>query len=475
MHRKMFIFGKRKTTFRFFCKQGGLSLIEMAIAVAVLGLLALPVIRSYRANLVKEAFENNLGTLSTALEGINRYYISGNFFYPCPTDLSLGSSDLDFGSAKDCSDLSAIELCTSPTWFEHDGICKTSNSSGAIIIGGLPFADLKMSQENSLDSWKNKLIYAVTHRQTDPATYVTGNGSIQLMGIDDPKKIANGTVDGVPDLIRTADGSSIAMYEIFIFSTGEAGIGGYSRSGQTLSECEDVKDTYEYENCDFDGVFFVREDPHDTEISAYSISTGKDPDTGEDFRRYYFDDMTTQQISPPSNTWYQHEDNALYEAASDINFVLTQATRVGIGTTDPATPYDDVTLMVVGDITAETAAKPDGTTFGGRFQADGMCNEDRTCFDPEIIAGAVDDMNCNADTSYSADPSIGVNRAVIRISSNSVGCNSGVEGSSGSDSIDGGEVLQVDNTTFSEKDCGSGSYAGGIDSNGDLICVTYSQ
>ncbi|MCK5374706.1 MAG: prepilin-type N-terminal cleavage/methylation domain-containing protein [Alphaproteobacteria bacterium] len=466
MRKKMFLLDKRKTTNRFFGKQGGLSLIEMAIAIAVLGLLALPVLRAYRTNLMKASYENDLGALSTTLEGVNRYYISGHSSYPCPTDLSLKNGDTGFGVAGDCSDLNGIKLCTNTTWFEDDGICKTSTSSDATIIGGLPFADLKMSQENALDSWKNKLIYAVTHRQTDPTTYVNGNGSIQVMCVDDPKKIAAGTTgdNGAPDIVLSSGGSSIALYEIFVFSTGEDGIGGYNNSGRALSECGDTNERYEYENCNFDNIFFAREDPHDSDISAYSLSTSKDTDTGEDFEKYYFDDMTTQQSSPPANIWFQHEDNALYESASDINFVLTQATKVGIGTTDPGTPYDEVTLMIVGDVTAETATKPDGTTFGGKVQADSLCNEDGACFDPQIIAGEVDEMNCNADSLYDADSSNGVNRAVLRISDNSVGCNSG-----------DGDALQVNNTIFGEKDCGTGYYATGIDSNGDLLCVAFSQ
>ena len=237
MRKKMFLLDKRKTTNRFFGKQGGLSLIEMAIAIAVLGLLALPVLRAYRTNLMKASYENDLGALSTTLEGVNRYYISGHSSYPCPTDLSLKNGDTGFGVAGDCSDLNGIKLCTNTTWFEDDGICKTSTSSDATIIGGLPFADLKMSQENALDSWKNKLIYAVTHRQTDPTTYVNGNGSIQVMCVDDPKKIAAGTTgdNGAPDIVLSSGGSSIALYEIFVFSTGEDGIGGYNSSQKWYS------------------------------------------------------------------------------------------------------------------------------------------------------------------------------------------------------------------------------------------------
>ena len=441
----MSIFSWLEKACRPLSRRAGLSLIETGIALIVIGLVTVPVLRLYHHDLAKKAHRGTSGKLWTALDGINQYFASGNGAYPCPTDLSLQEGDVGFGKAGNCT-LANIRLCSDPLWFSDGGICKTADSVTASIIGGLPFADLRMAESDALDFWDNKIVYAVTFRQTDPLTYATNSGRIQIMSVDDPEDVANGTADGVPDLAPD-------RYDIFIFSTGENGVGGYTRRGDRLTACGDASDGYEHENCDYDNgdydnIFFALEDPDDSQISAYSRRAGA----------AYFDDITLQQEYLPTNTWFQHEDNPLY---ADSDFLLTGATKVGVGTTRPDTPYEETVLMVVGDIRADVTTSPNG----GHLESDAVCDEeDDDCFDPEIITGAVEEMNCFSDShyvNYTDDPS--VIRAVMRIANSEVGC-----GNANGDN--GGENLHVDDTVFTNVTCGGGEIAQGFDASGGLIC-----
>jgi len=439
--------------------QAGMSLIETAMGIIVLGLIVLPIFRMSHVNYAKKVYDTNLGTLNVAKEGINQYFVSGNAAYPCPADLSLKPGDADFGKAGNCT-LASTKKCSNPTWFNiHGGICKTDNTANAIIIGGLPFSDLKMSQEDSFDFWGNKLIYAVTHSQTDGGTYTANGGKIKIMSVDDPELVAAGPAsdpdrDGAPDLVT-------GLYDIFIFSTGKNGVGGYSNNGLPLSACGGPADGYEYENCDYDNIFFALQDPNNDKASAYTEVRGAN----------YFDDITSEQQALPIGTWFQHEDNPLYV---NKDFVLTQATKVGVGTTTPTRhnggEFNAVNLMVDGDIRADTAGGN-----GGHLQSSDYCDDSdpaskkgNNCFQPEIITDALDEMNCIEDTSYAS----GAVRAVKNISDNTVYCGSGLN-KNGTLTGDAKKLI-VDKTKFKVKDCASiGRVAAGIDVNGDLVCVVH--
>ena len=446
---KMFYFPRINGAFRPLLARAGLSLFETAIGLVVVGMIVVPLMRMYQHDINKKAFDTTVGGLSRGIEGINQYFASGNGVYPCPTDLSLKEGDANYGVAGNCT-LASILLCSLPTvaWLADGGICKTENSVDAIIIGGLPFASLKMAEGDSLDSWKNKYIYAVSYSQTDPTTYTTNSGKIRIMDVR----------TGSPSLLTIA---GVPIYhDMFIFSTGETAMGGFSKRGDALTSCGPSTDRYEYENCNFDDLFFALGgvSADGTKVSAYSKVTGTVS---------FFDDITRMQQSMPANTWYQHEDNASY---ADIDFALTQATKVGIGTTKPDELHSGVTLMVVGDARADVTTSPDG----GHLESDSICNSnDNDCFDPKIITGAVVNMNCFSNVSYSGGGT--VVRGVKRISNSSVGCSSAVyynEGTSTVDTVDGGERLRIDTSVFNSSECLTGEVVKGINASGDLECVS---
>ncbi len=450
---KMFYFYKFKGKISPLQSQAGMSLLEMAIGLVVVGLIVVPIMKMYQHDYIEKAYETNLGALNESLDGVNQFFISGNGFYPCPTDLSLTQGDNDFGASGDCT-LTNVKLCSNPTWFTSGGICKTSDLASSVIIGGLPFADLKMSNEEALDFWGNKLIYAVSHRQSALATYTYNGAAISIMSVDNPVLVAAGPAsnpdrDGIPDIWPDAQ-------DIYIFSTGENGIGGYTHQGNRLSPslCNDTL-TYENENCDFDNIFFALKGPEDTEFGAYS--------KGNNAQQY--DDMTVYQQALPLATWYQDSKNPLYV---DKDFVLTQATKVAIATSDnnPSSPYSEVNLKVDGAIRSDVIP---ATGEGGHLRSDEYCDTDGpsfNCLDPKYVTDAEDSMNCIEGGSYTNEVTRGVMSVYGSAATSSVGCSTGTNASSG-------VRLQVDNSKFGVVDCqATGMVAMGVNASGDMICIS---
>jgi len=417
---------------------GGLTLIEASIGLIILGLLAVPLIQIYKVEIAARGFSRTSGALQEVTNAINLYFNSDNNAYPCPANLGLAQGDADFGQAGDCT-LANVPLCTSAGWFTNEGICKTEDSANAVIIGGVPFSTLLLPEDETLDFWGNKILYAVSFNQTDALTFANPS-TISVMTVDDPKDVAAGTEDGTPDPLPSE-------YSFFLASTGASGVGGYTRAGIPIAPCGSALTGYDHENCDFDDTFFFGKNPNNLAESAYSEAPGST----------FFDDFTVGQIgSPPLSTWYEYEDNA---TIADRDYASTTATSIGIGVnnTDPAH-----TLDVAGDVRVENSASGNGW-----LKSDDICDSTvSNCFDPELITGTENTMHCN-----SADIYYGT-QGVMGLSNGRVNCGSTLNNTNGSPIDDNGLELRVDTSVISNLTCSGAQIVAGIDANGDIICVT---
>ncbi len=444
----------------------GLSLIEAAIGLIIVGVISVPLLQSYKIDLMEESYREMKGTLAQAREGINQYYIK-NSEYPCPASLIAGEGDPLFGvefgapSTGTTCDLANIPDCVAGALPANAGVCKTNNTVDATIIGGVPFATLQIQQEAGLDYWNNKLLYAVTFAQTQEATFDSDAGRIQVLSVDNP---TSNTADGIPDLLPEA-------YDFVLISTGPSEVGAYSYRGQKLTDCATAAEGYDHENCDFDDVFFFDEDPNVTLANARSESLAADPNGDAVF----FDDYTLGQKSVPEGRWFQHEENPNYTK----DYALTLATRVGVGFNNPTE-----TLDVNGNIRIQNQG---GGTNTGRLKTNEVCEElnpnpdplnplpddASNCMQPPLISGSEEDMNCDRiHTIFGSQP-------VHKIKGNRVLC-VGAAFDNDPDPTDtdmqptADTVLVTPSGMFNAIDCSAATeVAIGIDANGDIICAPY--
>ncbi|MFP4097403.1 MAG: hypothetical protein ACLFP8_07295 [Alphaproteobacteria bacterium] len=430
-----------------FYSNKGFSLMEAAIAVVLVGLFVIPMFYIQKVQLIEKALKHDQSKLSIAKRSLNQYFDSGNSVYPCPADLTLKQGDAGYGASVTCNHLPGIKHCHSGAWLTHGGICKTSNGPDAVLIGGFPFAEMGMRADYSTGYWNNKIIYAISYSQTDPATYSSVNGGhINVMYLDDDR---NPTLS--PD-----------DYDFFLFTTGRSAVGGFNNQGVRLSDCDG--EGYDLENCDFDEVFFSGTGIFGFRSYAYSDVAGE----------RFFDDTTAYQQNRPVNTWFQHEDNALYGTdPENATFVLTDATRVGIGTSEP-----EHSLHIDGRVKSSTGINPDdGTVYGGNLQSDNFCDSDGTCFNPEIITGDVASMKCEgSDPAYNAGGVADVNRGVMAIRQGSVMCGSGliaVDGGDPEDPAGNGRALAVDTNQIVPEVCPDMFVVTGIGADGRPVCSSF--
>lgn len=76
--------------------ENGFTLIDVAVALLVIGILAAPLVQQYRIWLLTSKQQLTAGRAQNARDAIEQYYFVNNR-YPCPADPRLGPSDADFG------------------------------------------------------------------------------------------------------------------------------------------------------------------------------------------------------------------------------------------------------------------------------------------------------------------------------------------------------------------------------------------
>ena len=432
----------------------GLTLIETAIWLMVVGILVLPLLHMLTVEKVQESKVGTKGDLARVQSGINQYYESAGGAYPCPASLILAPGHPDLGVADaDCvaRNFASLNLCPDMT----TGVCKTTNTEAtAVIIGAVPFSNILMYEKDTLDFWKNKFIYAVTYEQTDVATFTSNPGQIVAYAVDNREDDANNTYggsdprdDGVPDLEPEA-------LDLFIFSTGLTGRGGYGKDGAALAPCGDPNFSsgtgYDNENCDLDNEFFYDLSPADLDTGAMADVPGPE----------FYDDLTRAQELVPVGLWFEHPDNVTY--ADD--YVITSSSRVGVKTPDP-----QETVEVNGRIRVEDDPA-DPNSLGG-VKSDDICDVGEVaCFNPNIITDELDEMKCDpsSDTLPGLQPVRQLDTSQVRCGAPNDDTGSPVQGVEWR--VDA-SVLKGHPGGGAAGRCPQGQLVTGFNANGEIICI----
>lgn len=396
-------------------KERGFSLVEVAIALVVISMIMVPLFSYYKAKTEQNQVTDTNTKLANIENAINQFFFASNGRYPCPASLIVNENDdLNGEEFATCNSLGTIRLCTDLSWRTNEGLCKTStNPDEALLIGAVPFNRISLAQKNVLDVWGNRIIYAVTYRQTETATFNLNSGQIEVMAYvaGDPPTIEN--------ITDTAD-----MTDFFLFSTGMAGIGAFSKDGTSSTEaCNTAGNVTESENCDFDNVFFLDVNPDDPELGSRGFANNN----------VYYDDITRDQSSVPQAIWFPHPTNT--------NHVMTMSARIGIGVDAP-----QETLDVDGDIRANGALKSDNLCLSA---------DKSMCFVVEFITQA---HSCVGD----------ISAGVVQMNQNSLKCGSGVDESG---NVTSGSSFAF-GSDFHATSCPYPQIQQGYNASGDPICVT---
>lgn len=154
-------------------KYKGFSLIELSVVLTLIALIMSMAVSGLRVQLSSTEItstQQKLDALKIALENYRTQFGK----YPCPAPANLLSSNANYGIAStDC-------FSTCPAGMQ----CVANAVNGSLqnmAQGSIPFKSLNISQELSIDSWGNKLTYAVDARFTQDQNRCEMNGNLTML------------------------------------------------------------------------------------------------------------------------------------------------------------------------------------------------------------------------------------------------------------------------------------------------------
>ncbi|MCE7886834.1 MAG: hypothetical protein DYH13_04930 [Alphaproteobacteria bacterium PRO2] len=317
-----------------------MTLIDVALLMIMLGLILVPLISQYN----RWKMDNERGLTNQRYAAIDKA-ISDFYFendrYPCPARMDRSAADADYGK----------EAC-------NDADLKFS--SGTVMIGAVPFATLKIPTETGLDGWSNKITYAVTAIQADPAA-TFGPGAIRVRGRQQLGEYE--CTAGISDYDPPG-----ALHYVFV-SHGPTGLGAFTADGIPRAACANPGTAADAANCINDNQF------------THSVCMGSS--TGPDF----YDDIVAIKGNIPSKMWK--------DSISATQDIISNAESVGINNTDP-----QAALHVKGNI---KALNTDSNT---------ICAEDGSgCFTATMIGGTDPLMKCNSNPGATSSAMSGIGEA----------------------------------------------------------------
>lgn len=323
-------------------RQDGYTLLQVAAALLVIGLLAAPMGGLYYLYQKDRKLDLNFRTVEQAVS-ILQNFRSNEGYYPCPAPLDAARTDPAHGHPSDCRS-GAIAAALPGTCV--DGICieesiRTDIPNRRVIVGAVPFRLLQLPEARTLDAYGSRLVYVVTESMTDTGAINDAHGGIAVRD-----------ETGTP--LTTPDGSVAFL----ILSHGPNRIGGYSADGVMGRPCAGAG--LDRENC-------AQGAPESIYIAALQ-SDALGAGAFDDVISYY------SQINPP--VWKR--------TAADPEHIEDLSGRyVGVGVPLPATELD---IAATGD--ALGAYGSDGSD--GMILSDLVCDATgANCFDPTIIGGEI--------------------------------------------------------------------------------------
>lgn len=379
-------------------KKGGFSLIELAIITTIIGLLMSAAIQSYRVYAVTKVKNDTEQRRDLVKEALARHLFNFNYL-PCPAGpkfapdtAAAGKARMSTGTAPETSRCENWNQ-TAPYCNPTSGVCKADgwrktacnpNASPTVkdpvLIGSVPYVDLGIPMNETLDGWGNRMTYAVSYYLTGPQGIVDAVGGTfnEQCGAINVKSYSRATSssnpmwspllpenqDDGPPTNNTAN--NIAGGFMFaLVSHGADGRGAYTYYGQQPNPC--TAGTLDTENCNNDSVFLNRGDIQSD--SAFSLRQGAD---------YYDDAFVVMTITKDRDKWTRPTLTSIQNKLGG---------RVGIGGVPDAGM--DYRLDVHGNMKLQD------------YQADQICSNTGDgpgwtgpiCFSQSMIGGT--GINCN--------------------------------------------------------------------------------
>lgn len=224
-------------------RQGGFTLLEMAIVLAIMGAIAGAALTLGSAKHESSKIDLTRERMAAIEEALKLHAYSAGYL-PCPADATALPASSTYGTALNCSGVAPA------------GIDVAGTAGDTIWIGAIPTRTLNLPDSYMYDGWLNRFSYAaIAALATSPSNF------------KDYTTSANTGVIQILDYYGTqvTDASPDAIVAYAVISHGKDGKGAITRSGQIPTLCTAI--TIDDQNCNADAVF-VDSRMTDSEIAA---------------------------------------------------------------------------------------------------------------------------------------------------------------------------------------------------------------
>lgn len=340
----------------------GFTLVEIAIAITVVGLLITPLFSIYDTYIKEKRLNDTRVTLQKVVSAMETYRnIQGAYPCPAPMDATRNSPNNGRAMNNNVCDAATFTALTQSPGECLNGIClQDSLRAGLtdqVIIGTLPFRDLQITEEDALDGYGNRLLYAVTQDLTEITTFNSERGGIRI--------------------VDTA-GNSLTPDDNIMFlllSYGPSKEGAFNKNGIKMSPCP-TGGAAEQNNC--------IDDYASSTISANASFTYAPITSASGTNE--FDHLIQFHTTNQQSLWRRYTGDQ--EDAQD----LSPSDLIGIGTDNPQTELDIHTEAVGSENIASVRID------SGALVSERICDElGNYCFDPKIFAGDATLVPSDAD------------------------------------------------------------------------------
>lgn len=221
----------------------GYTLLELALVVAILGLLAAAAFR-YATNLSNTRNYADLNDTLNVIEEALRSYGAAFSRLPCPSDISLSDNSTSFGTEVgtsgdgNCTGYNFINSGTDPD--NADGLYDATAAS-KVVAGGVPTKTLKIDDRYAYDPWGRRILFAVDKRITATNAFTTYTVTNTTIGV---VVVKHNSTDSLANAITYK-----GVYALTSF--GPNGHGGYVRNPSATSTRFNAasSNTNEQKNC----------------------------------------------------------------------------------------------------------------------------------------------------------------------------------------------------------------------------------
>lgn len=169
----------------------GYSLIQVAFALLILGIVTATFVQLYSNYRTQSDFVTTYNRVQTVTQRIQEYKQTTGV-YPCPAGIALLRTAGNYGQASNCADKVTIAngACSA------DGICirtttRDVNPDAAVTtiqtirvrVGAIPFRELQLEEKDTFDAYGSRLVYALTEDMGDLATFNDKKAGIDVVDL----------------------------------------------------------------------------------------------------------------------------------------------------------------------------------------------------------------------------------------------------------------------------------------------------